>query len=112
MRIAIPVADGQLAMHFGHCEKFALIDADLGKKSILGTEEVPAPEHEPGLLPRWLRDQGAKLVIAGGMGHRAQAFFAEYGITVLTGAPAGPAADIAQAWLDGHLETGPNVCAH
>ena len=28
MKIAIPLANGQLAMHFGHCEQFALIDVD------------------------------------------------------------------------------------
>jgi len=28
MRIAIPVSEGQLAQHFGHCEMFALLDVD------------------------------------------------------------------------------------
>ncbi|NLF18973.1 MAG: ATPase, partial [Lentisphaerae bacterium] len=28
MRLAIPIADGRLSLHFGHCESFALIDVD------------------------------------------------------------------------------------
>ena len=28
MRFAIPLAEGQLCMHFGHCEQFALVDVD------------------------------------------------------------------------------------
>ena len=36
MKIAIPVADGKLCMHFGHCEKFALIDIDEVKNVIQG----------------------------------------------------------------------------
>jgi len=28
MRIAIPVTDGRVSAHFGHCEQFAIIDAD------------------------------------------------------------------------------------
>ncbi len=54
MRIAIPVADGKLAAHFGHCEKFALIDVDEEKKEILANEMTEAPPHQPGLLPVWL----------------------------------------------------------
>ena len=28
MRFAIPLADGKLAVHFGHCASFALLDVD------------------------------------------------------------------------------------
>ena len=28
MKIAIPLADGRLCLHFGHCGHFALVDAD------------------------------------------------------------------------------------
>jgi len=43
---------------------------------------IDAPPHEPGLLPRWLHEQGAHLIIAGGMGHRAQELFVQNGIQV------------------------------
>jgi predicted Fe-Mo cluster-binding NifX family protein len=77
MRIAIPLADGSLAMHFGHCASFALVDVDPAAKRILKREDVAAPPHQPGLLPPWLAQHGATLIIAGGMGQRAQVLFAE-----------------------------------
>jgi len=112
MRIAIPVASGRLSMHFGHCEAFALVDVDPQSKTVLKQESVPAPEHEPGLLPRWLAEQGAKLIIAGGMGQRAQGLFAERGITVVVGAPPETPETVVRAYLDGTLKTGGNVCDH
>lgn len=112
MRIAIPMADGRLAQHFGHCEKFALIDVDPLTKQITATTEVPAPEHQPGLLPPWLKERGVNLVIAGGMGSRAHTLFKAAAIEVLTGAPAESAATLVRQYLDGKLVTGANVCDH
>ncbi len=34
--IAIPVANGQLCLHFGHCQQFALFEVDLAKQQIVG----------------------------------------------------------------------------
>ena len=110
--IAIPVANGQLCMHFGHCEHFALIDVDTTSKQILKTRQVNPPPHEPGLLPRWLHEQGANLIIAGGMGQRAQTIFDANGIEVVVGAPAGQPREIAQSYLDGALKSGTNACDH
>ena len=112
MRIAIPVAAGKLAMHFGHCEEFALIDVDMEEKKITSKEMAPAPEHEPGLLPRWLGEQGANVIIGGGMGMRAQQLFAEQNIEVVVGAPAEDPEAIATAYINGTLETGGNICDH
>ena len=58
MRYAVPVIDGRLATHFGHCEHFALIDADETSKSIVRKELVASPGHQPGLLPVWLAEEG------------------------------------------------------
>lgn len=112
MRIAIPVANGKLAMHFGHCEQFALLDVDPQNKAILKTETIAAPAHEPGLLPRWLNEKGADVIIAGGMGQRALGLFAEQGIQVITGAPNLEPEALVQQYLAGSLRTGPNVCDH
>jgi predicted Fe-Mo cluster-binding NifX family protein len=112
MRIAIPVADGRLAQHFGHCEKFALVDVDPATKEITSSTEVEAPEHQPGLLPPWLKERGVNLVIAGGMGSRAYTLFQAASIEVLTGAPAESAATLVRQYLDGTLVTGANACDH
>jgi len=110
MRIAIPLAQGKLSQHFGHCEAFALVDVADGK--ISSREDVPAPEHEPGLLPRWLASKGAKVIIAGGMGARAQGLFAEQGIEVLVGAPPEAPEELVRSYLAGTLVTGDNACDH
>jgi predicted Fe-Mo cluster-binding NifX family protein len=112
MRIAIPIANGLLAQHFGHCEKFAFVDVDPATRQITASAEVDAPEHQPGLLPPWLRERGVNLVIAGGMGARAHAMFQAASIKVLIGAPAGNAGDIVRQYLDGTLVTGENACDH
>jgi ATP-binding protein involved in chromosome partitioning len=112
MRIAIPIAAGRLAQHFGHCEKFALVDVDPIAKQTTASTEVPAPEHQPGLLPPWLKEHGVNLIIAGGMGSRAHSLFQAASIDVLTGAPAETAAALVRQYLDGNLVTGANSCDH
>ncbi len=73
---------------------------------------IPAPEHEPGLLPAWLAEKGAGFVIAGGMGSRAQQLFAEQGVSVIIGAPVAEPETVVQQYLTGSLVTGENVCDH
>ena len=112
MKIAIPVADGKLCMHFGHCEQFALLDVDEQAKKITGKQLLTPPAHEPGVLPRWLHEQGANIIIAGGMGSRAQSLFAENGIKVIVGVPGDEPEKVAVAYLEGTLVSGDNVCDH
>lgn len=112
MRIAIPITGGALSAHFGHCETFALIDVDPEAKKIVRRTDLEPPPHEPGLLPSWLKKQGANLIIAGGMGQRAQDLFAENGIQVLVGAPSEKPGKLAADYLNGTLRTGENVCDH
>ncbi len=112
MKIAIPVANGKLCLHFGHCDQFALLDADPTTKTVTHREMLTPPAHEPGVLPRWLHKQGAHVIIAGGMGQRAQALFVENNITVVVGAPSESPEAVALAFLSGTLQTGSNVCDH
>ena len=112
MKIAIPLAGGKLATHFGHCERFALVDVDPAEKKILKREDIDAPPHQPGLLPKWLAERGANVIIAGGMGQRAQDLFVEQGIQVIVGAPADTPEQLAGEYLAGTLQSGENVCDH
>jgi ATP-binding protein involved in chromosome partitioning len=110
IKIAIPLAEGLLCNHFGHCEQFALID--LQGKNIIQKVMVTPPPHEPGLLPRWLGEKGVDLIIAGGMGQRAVTLFNEKGIKVLTGAPQLPPDELVAHYVNQTLATGANVCDH
>lgn len=111
-RIAIPVTQGELSSHFGHCEVFALFDVDNEKKTILSRNDVTPPAHEPGVFPAWLREQGADIIIAGGIGSRAQGLFADNGIQVVVGAPVMDPQEIIELYLKENLETQENICDH
>jgi ATP-binding protein involved in chromosome partitioning len=109
-KVAIPLAEGRLCNHFGHCEQFAVIRV---KEGLIEAKELHTPPpHEPGVLPRWLGDLGVNLIIAGGMGQRALSLFTENGIKVITGSPAHEPETLVQCYLSGTLDRGPNVCDH
>ncbi|MBN1282569.1 MAG: NifB/NifX family molybdenum-iron cluster-binding protein [Proteobacteria bacterium] len=112
MKIAVPIAEGKLSMHFGHCESFALLDVDAAAKRIVGRQDLNSPPHQPGLLPPWLAEKGANVIIAGGMGQRAQALFAQQGIEVVVGATCDTPERLVGEYLTGTLKSGQNLCDH
>jgi Mrp family chromosome partitioning ATPase/predicted Fe-Mo cluster-binding NifX family protein len=112
VKIAIPTMNGRLSGHFGRCDKFALVEVADDGKEILDTQMFDPPPHEPGALPRWLTEHGADVVIAAGMGRRAQGLLAEAGIRFVIGAPEQSVEDLVSAYLAGTLEPGENVCEH
>jgi predicted Fe-Mo cluster-binding NifX family protein len=112
MKIAVPVANGTLCMHFGHAPQFAILTVDDATKKVTSNEILEAPEHEPGLLPRWLGEKGVTAIIAGGMGSRAQGLFGERGIAVVTGAAVGTPDEVVRDYLAGTLQCGENACDH
>ena len=112
MKYAVPVSGGLLCAHFGHCEQFALIDADEEKKEIIKKELVNPPAHEPGLLPKWLAEKGVGFVIAGGMGMSARNIFQEKGIKLVLGAMESDPEKAVLSYIKGVLATGENACDH
>ena len=112
MKIAIPLAQGKLCMHFGHCQEFAIAEVDEHTKNIITINNLQPPAHQPGVLPAWLHEQGANVIIAGGMGQRAQQLFTQNDIKVVIGAPAQTPDEIIMAYLDGTLQSGDNICDH
>lgn len=109
-RIAIPLEDGKLCPHFGHCRQFAIIEADGGQ--IGGQILLDAPPHEPGLLPAWLGEKGVTDVIAGGMGQRAISLFNGQNINVFVGATIKTPRELAADLVTGTLAAGANYCDH
>jgi ATP-binding protein involved in chromosome partitioning len=112
MRIAIPVTDGKLSAHFGHCQQFVIVDADCESKTITSTEMLTPPEHAPGVLPKWLGELHVDLIIAGGMGQRAQRLFEQNNIEVVVGAVDNAPEQLVLQYLTGQLECGQNICDH
>ncbi len=111
-RIALPLAAGRVSQHFGHVESFALVDVDPETRAILTQKQAEAPMHAPGVLPKWLQEQKVDVVLASGMGSRAQDLLAQAGIEVVTGAPSDDPETVVRAYLDGKLETRENICDH
>jgi predicted Fe-Mo cluster-binding NifX family protein len=112
MRFAVPVTDGKMATHFGHCSHFALFDVDETTKTIVKKEVIPSPGHQPGVLPAWLAEQGVSIVIASGMGSRAQGIFNENRIEVIIGVLGEDPEKAVLDYIKGELATGDNICDH
>ena len=110
MRYAIPTADGKLAMHFGHADSFTFVDVSDGQ--ITAVQSATPPAHAPGVLPAWLKENGVDMVIAGGMGSRAQDLFTRSGVQVVVGAAAASPEELVRQHTGGTLRTGTNVCDH
>ncbi len=108
--LAIPLENGRLCSHFGHCQQFSILEVEDG--AILNEKLITPPPHEPGLLPGWLAQLGVTDVIAGGMGQRALDLFAAQNIRVNVGALSKSPRELAGDWLKQSLITGQNVCDH
>ena len=110
-QIAVPTDEnGVLDAHFGHCKFFILMKAEDG--TVVSEEKLTPPPHEPGVLPKWLAEQGATDIIAGGMGQRAIQIFNQHGVNVFVGAPQLPAKELAEGLLTEKLTFSANYCDH
>lgn len=92
MRIAISSEtdaglDAPVAGHFGRCPFFTLVDLEGNTIQAVQVVANPFfPAHEPGQVPQFVHSQHADIMLTGGMGGRAAAFFEQYGIQPITGA--------------------------
>ena len=109
MRIAVSSEgsgglDALVSHHFGRCPFYTLVDVEDGR--IGAVESVPNPhypEHVPGVVPQFIHAQRASVMLTGGMGQRALAFFAELGIRPVTGAT-GSVREALAAYLGGEID--------
>ncbi|HNS30271.1 MAG TPA: NifB/NifX family molybdenum-iron cluster-binding protein [Tenuifilaceae bacterium] len=108
--IAIPLENGILCAHFGHCEKFAIVKVEDCK--IVDVKEITPPEHVPGLYPSWVAQFGTTDVIAGGMGQKAIELFNQQNINVFIGAPMLGARELVSDFIADKLELSANYCNH
>ena len=96
--------------HFGRCAYFTLAEIeDNVVKAVQAIANPYAHDHDPGQIPAFIKEQGANVMLTGGMGHRAVNFFEQFGIDVATGA-AGTVHQAIQSYLEGKLR-GARPCA-
>ena len=110
LRVGFPTNDGvTVEEHFGHCEKFAVYSIEEGK--VVGKEFLTAPEHAPGVFPRFIAANNINVVITGGMGQRAIDLIKANGGQVILGA-SGKIEDVLAVYLEGSLYSKGSACAH
>lgn len=109
MKICIPKEGEHVSPHFGHTPEFALFTVEDGK--VTSSDVIVNPGHEPGILPRLMAQHNVTHVVTGGIGKRAQDMFCDLNITVFPGA-SGKIDEVLNAFLNGTLESGSNLCDH
>jgi len=111
MKVAIPMVEGRFSEHFGGAETFGLFEVDEAKGAIVSKTLAQAPPHERGAFPRWLREQGASVILAGGMGPRAVQMFEQFGIRVVAGVVGDNPEAVVKAFLSGTLIATGEACS-
>ena len=110
MKFAIPTLNNEITAHFGHCDKFAIVETTDNK--ITNEEIVSPPVHQPGSYPKFLAEKGVDVIIAGGMGQKAQVLFTQNNIKVHLGVITGTARKLVEDHINNQLITGGNLCDH
>jgi predicted Fe-Mo cluster-binding NifX family protein len=108
--IAVPLMGGRFSDHFGGADAFALYSVNEDHHTVDGRRVVAPPEHGRGVYPMWLRQLGATVVMAGGMGPRASGMFAQHGIQVVLGVQGDDPDVLVRSFLDGTLAATGEEC--
>jgi len=108
MRIAVSAddkngLDSVVSPHFGRCPYYILVDVEGREvKDVRAVDNPYYGNHAPGQVPGFINDQDVNVMLTGGMGGRAIAFFEQYGIEAVTGA-AGTVRRALEQYLGGEL---------
>ncbi len=107
MRVAISTDGDFVSAHFGRCPSFTIVDIEDGK--VTNKKVLENPGHQHGVIPEFIHQRGVKCIVAGGMGMRAQGFFAEAGIQTILGA-SGKIDVVIKELQKGTLKGGESLC--
>ena len=107
MKVAISTDGEYVSAHFGRCPTFTIVEIE--GENIQSKELVENPGHQPAFLPQYLSEKGVSCIIAGGMGRRAEALFAEKSIQALVGVT-GRVSEVIGKLISGTLEGGESLC--
>jgi len=107
MKIAISTENNSVAEHFGRCPEYTI--AEIEDSKLKNKEVIPNPGHAPGALPELLNGLGCSVIIAGGMGRRAQEFFHQYNFQIIIGVQ-GDVDTVIEDYMNGTLVTGESTC--
>ena len=107
--VAIPSSnpgglDAGLGAHFGHCDLYTLVAVE--DSQVKDVKVIPNVPHQQGgcMAPvQYLAAQGARALIAGGMGLRPLMGFQQVGIDVYYGGAAQSVGEAVNAFVAGQL---------
>jgi len=108
MRIAISAdnrngLDSVVSPHFGRCPHYILVDVDGHEvKAVNAIDNPHYGQHAPGVVPNFIHSQGVDVMLTGGMGGRAIAFFEQLGVEAVSGA-SGTVRRALELYLGGQL---------
>jgi predicted Fe-Mo cluster-binding NifX family protein len=108
MRIAISAdnrngLDSVISPHFGRCPHYILVDVDGHEVKAVNVVDNPYyGQHSPGTVPDFIQSQGVNVMLTGGMGRRAIAFFEQLGVEAVSGA-SGTVRRALELYLGGQL---------
>ncbi len=109
MRVAVSADDARgldsvVSPHFGRCPYFIVVDVEGQEVREVDVVENPYySRHQPGEVPGFISGHNVDVMLTGGMGRRAVAFFGQFGIQAVTGA-SGSVRHSLQQYLGGRLE--------
>ena len=88
--------------------------AEIENGKIVKEETITPPEHQPGVYPAWVKQQGATAVIAGGIGGKAKDLFAKEDISVYAGtaAPTDEPRKLVEYFITNNLPILVDTCKH
>jgi len=109
-KIAFPTSDKvTVDSHFGHTKEFVIYT--VGGTEVTTVVYVAAPVHKPGVLPKFLAEQGVDVIITGGMGQMAVDLFQRSEIDVVLGAKGRIDLNLNE-YLGGFLTSQGSICDH
>lgn len=105
-KLAISTEDGEVAVHFGRCPQFTIVEIE--DDNVIKKETITNPGHRAGYLPRFFSEMGINYMIAGAAGPLAQDYFREYNIKLILGVQ-GKIDDVIRDFIDDRLEPGESL---
>ncbi len=95
--------DSMVSAHFGRAPYYIFVEVEGGDvKNIIEKESPFLSGHNPGEVPKFVHENGASVIISGGMGQKAIQNFENLGVTPVVGV-SGKVRDILSDFLSGKL---------
>lgn len=111
MKIVIPTKNEKLCAHFGNCESFSFVEVDQKTNNIISIESRIPEEGISCQSASWISEQGANIVLVGGMGMRPTNILNQNGVKIVAGCPELPIRELVEKYLANELTLGENSCS-